>query len=293
LRIYVADLRRDSVSLYFGKRGMTPTISCIIGQTTINRALLDLGASINLLPFSVYQQLGLGDLRPTRVSIQLADRSVKIPKGEITDVLIQVGKFIYPVDFIVLETQPVHNPKAQTPIILGRPFLATANAIINCRNGSMRLTFRDMTKEVNVFHLGKQPLDLDNESFEVNLIEGLTSEHDMEIEYESDRKFELESDDFNLDQVIESTVEWATNANPILPLHKEQPLIDQVPSSELKVLPSHLKYQYLGDNEAFPAIIASHLTEQQEEDLLVMLRENREAIGWTMADIKGISPSIV
>jgi len=127
----------------------------------------------------------------------------------------------------------------------------------------------------------------------VNLIEGLASEHEMEIEYESEREFELESDGFNLDQIIESTVEWATDAAPILPLHKEQPLTDQVPSSELKVLPSHLKYQYLGEKEAFPVIIASHLTEQQEEDLLVVLRENREAIGWTMADIKGISPSIV
>ena len=66
-----------------------------------------------------------------------------------------------------------------------------------------------------------------------------------------------------------------------------------MPSSELKILPSHLKYQYLGEEEAFPVIIASHLSEQQEEDLLVVLRENREAIGWTMADIKGISPSIV
>ena len=91
-----------------------------------------------------------------------------------------------------------------------------------------------MTKEVNVIHLGKQPRDLDDQSFEVNLIEGLTSEHDKEIEYESDREFELESDDFNFDQIIESTVEWATNATPILPLHKEQPLIDQVPSSELR-----------------------------------------------------------
>jgi len=119
--------------------------------------LLDLGASINLLPFSVYQQLGLGDLHPTRITIQLAYQSVEIPKGEITDVLIRVGEFIYPVSFIVLETQPVHNPKAQTPIILGQSFLATANAIINCRNKSMRLTFGGMMKEVNVFHLGKQP----------------------------------------------------------------------------------------------------------------------------------------
>ena len=75
-----------------------PTIACTIGQTEISRALLDLGASINLLPFSVYQQLGLGDLSPTRVTIQLADRSVKVPKEEINDVLIWVGEFIYPID---------------------------------------------------------------------------------------------------------------------------------------------------------------------------------------------------
>jgi len=70
-------------------------------------------------------------------------------------------------------------------------------------------------------------------------------------------------------------------------------LIDHIPCSELKVLPSHLKYQYLGEKEAFPVIIASHLIEQQEEDLLAVLRENRMAIGWSMADIKGIISSIV
>jgi len=79
----------------------------------------------------------------------------------------------------------------------------------------------------------------------VNSIEGLTSEHEEEIEYESDNEFDLESDDFSLDQIIESTVEWATNATPIISLQEEQPLIDHTPSAELKVLPSHLKYQYL------------------------------------------------
>jgi len=113
----------------------------------------------------------LGDLSPTRVTIQLADRSVKVSKGKINDALILVGKFIYPVDFIVLETQPVSKPKAQTPVILGRSFLATANAIINYRNGSMRLTFGDMTREVNVFNLGKRPRDVEDQTFEVNLTE--------------------------------------------------------------------------------------------------------------------------
>ena len=97
----------------------------------------------------------MGKLSLIKVTIQLADRSIKIPKEEITDVLIWVGQFIYSVDFIVLETQPVSNLRSQTPVIIGCLFLATANAIINCMNGSMRLTFGDMTKEVNVINLEK------------------------------------------------------------------------------------------------------------------------------------------
>ena len=179
----------------------SPTISCIIGQTTINRALLDLGASINLLPFSVYQQLGLGDLRPTQVRIQLADRSVKIPKGEIHDVLIRVGEFIYPVDFIVLETQPVSNTnhRVQTPVILGRPFLATANAIINCRNGSMRLTFGDMTREVNVFNMDKQPRKIKDQTFEVNFVGGNCEEESEDSKDESQFLNELFCDSLNVE----------------------------------------------------------------------------------------------
>jgi len=102
-----------------------------------------------LLSFTVYQQLEFGKLSPTQVTIQLANRSVKVLKGEVTDVLIRIEKFIYPVDFIVLETQPVSNSWSQILVILGCSFLVTVNAIINCRSGSMRLTFRDMTKSMS------------------------------------------------------------------------------------------------------------------------------------------------
>ena len=71
----------------------------------------------------------------------------------------------------------------------------------------MCLTFGDMMKVVNVFYLGKQPRDLDDQSFEMNLIEGLINEHEEELEYESDHEFDLESVDFNLDQIVESIVE--------------------------------------------------------------------------------------
>ena len=115
----------------------SPTISVNIGGTCIDKALLDLGASVNLLPYSMYKQLGLGELKPTNITLSLADRSVKIAKGIVEDVLVKVEKFYYPMDFVVLDTKPVAEGTNQVPIKLGRPFLATSNAIINCRNGVM------------------------------------------------------------------------------------------------------------------------------------------------------------
>ena len=85
-----------------------PTISVSIGGTCcVEKALLDLGASVNLLPYSVYKQLGLGELKPTSITLSLADRSMKIPRGMIEDVLVQVDKLYYLVDFFVLATDSV------------------------------------------------------------------------------------------------------------------------------------------------------------------------------------------
>jgi hypothetical protein len=95
------------------------TIACMIGVSQINRAMLDLGASVNLLPYSVYLQLGLGELKPTIVTLQLADRLIKRPQGILGDVLIKVDKFYFPVDFIVIDTEPVHDMVNQIPVILG------------------------------------------------------------------------------------------------------------------------------------------------------------------------------
>ena len=101
----------------------------------------------------MYKQLGLGELKPTNITLSLADRSVKIPKGIVEDVLVKVDKFYNLVDFVVLNTEPIASGLNHVPIILGRPFLATANAIINCQNGVMQLTFGNMTLELNIFHL--------------------------------------------------------------------------------------------------------------------------------------------
>ena len=112
----------------------SPTISVNIRGTCVDKELLDLGASVNLLSYSVYKQLGLGELKPITITLSLSDISVKIPKGIVEDVLVKVDKFYYPVDFVVLDTEPMAKGTNHVPIILGRPFFATLNAIINCQN---------------------------------------------------------------------------------------------------------------------------------------------------------------
>ena len=174
----------------------SPTISLNIGGNCIEKSLLDLGASVNLLPYFVYQQLGLGELKPTNITLSLADRSVKIPKGIVEDVLVKIDKFYYPVDFVVLDTEPIANEPNHVPIILGRPFLATAIAIINCRNGVMQLTFGNMTLELNIFRLNNKHSLPENENqitdevvsngqhagnLSVQELQGIVSQGDEEI----------------------------------------------------------------------------------------------------------------
>ena len=154
-----------------------PTISVNIGGISVEKALLDLGASVNLLSYSMYKKLGLGELKPMSITLSLADRSIKIPKGTIEDVLIQVDRFYYPVDFVVLDTEPVAVGTNHVPIILGRPFLATSNAIINCRNGVMQLTFGNMTLELNIFHLSKRHMHSEEDDYEeVCMIDAILEE---------------------------------------------------------------------------------------------------------------------
>ena len=104
---------------------------------------------------------------------------MKIPRGMIEDVLVQVDKFYYPVDFVVLDTDPIGKGTNYVLIILGRPFLATSNAIINCRNGIMQLTFGNMTLELNIFHLCKKHIHPEEEEGpeKVCMIDTVVEEH--------------------------------------------------------------------------------------------------------------------
>ena len=154
----------------------SPTISIVVRNSKLGHALVDLGAIVNLLPYLVYVDLGLGELEPTNITLQLADRSVKIPRGIVKDVLVQVDKFYFPMDFVVLDTQPLMNQGTQFPVILGRTFLATANAIIHCRGGLVTLSFGNMTVNLNIFNVIKGMGDED-EVCEVNMVDSVVQKY--------------------------------------------------------------------------------------------------------------------
>ena len=271
-----------------------PTISVNIGGLSVEKALLDLGASVNLLPYLMYKRLGLGELKPTSITLSLADRSINIPKGTIEDVLIQVDRFYYPVDFVVLDTEPVAVGPNHVPIILGRPFLATSNAIINCRNGIMQLTFGNMTLELNIFHLGKRHMHSDGGDFEeVCILETILEEQVKEQQMQDILTAELSEccEEQHEHQEVSLMQGYWRRRIEILPLLTgNEPKEPQ--QIELKPLPAELKYAFLEANEQCPVVISSLLHTAQEHDLLNLLKKNKQALGWKISDLKGINPSI-
>jgi hypothetical protein len=172
-----------------------------------------------------------------------------VPRGIIKDVLVQVDKFIYPVDFIILDTQPIEACNL-IPLILGRPFLATSNSLINCRNGLMKLSFGNMILEMNIFNICKQPRD-DSDLQEVDFIEKLV--HDQFQTTSSETEID-ESDDLQMVYFKEES-----KASNWIPQIEELPLrsIEFVPSSiqspkpDLKPLLFNLKYSFLGEMKLF------------------------------------------
>ena len=271
-----------------------PTISVNIGGISVEKALLDLGASVNLLLYSMYRQLGLGELKPTAITLSLADRSIKIPKGTIEDVLIQVDRFYYPVDFVVLDTEPVAVRPNHVPIILGRPFLATSNAIINCRNGVMQLTFGNMTLELNIFHLGKRHMHSEEGDFEeICILDTILEEQANQQQVQDILTSELSEclvEQHEHQEVSIMQGYWRRRIEILPLLTGNKPKEPQ--QIELKPLPAELKYAFLEANEQCPVVISSLLTTTQEHNLLNLLKKNKQALGWKISDLKGINPSI-
>ena len=258
-----------------------PTITCKIGENRAERALLDLGASVNLLPYLVYIQLGLGKLKSTSITLQLADKSIKKPRGIIEDVMSKANKFYYPVDFIVLDTKPAMNVELKVPIILGRPFLATANTLINWRTEVMKLSFGNMIVELNIIDISKKPFKYE-EIRSTCLIDEIIEETVNELcsDFHLGECLTTYGGDMNLDTLLEQTDAMLDSATT-----RETDIEGTTDTSssttkqikrELKPLPDTLKYKYLDPSESLPVIISSDLDEAQEKDLLKVLREHKK-----------------
>ncbi|XP_075092535.1 uncharacterized protein LOC142172755 [Nicotiana tabacum] len=136
------------------------TIPCMIGSCAFSKALCDLESSINLMPLAVYTKLGIGRARPTLMLLLLADRMVKRPIGILDDVLVQVGKFVFPADFVILDCQV----DEEIPIILGGPFLATGRALIDCETGELKMRLNDKEVIFNVQQSMRRPSEYANRS---------------------------------------------------------------------------------------------------------------------------------
>ena len=137
------------------------TIPCRIGNLEIDNALADLGASISLMSYSLYEKLGLGEPKPTRMCIELADRSIQYPMGIAENVMITIDKFDMPIDFVILDMPE----NSKIPIILGRPFLATAHALIDVFNKKITLKVGDEQIIFDIEKSMKKPQSDDDTSY--------------------------------------------------------------------------------------------------------------------------------
>ncbi|XP_052290039.1 uncharacterized protein LOC127899933 [Citrus sinensis] len=273
------------------------TIPCSIGTRYAGRALCDLGASINLMPLSVFKQLGVGECRLTTVTLQLADRSHAYPEGKIEDVLVKVDKFIFPVDFIVLDFEA----DKEVPIILGRPFLATGKTLIDVQKGELTMRVNNQQVTFNVLEAMRNPDEIEDCNFLSvmdlvvadrmdrccnNILNKVTTFEEVEEEDVAAIQPDwMDKQQYNKhNRVIEHLNLSDREAKTTLP-STESP-----PSFELKLLPSHLKYAYLSQNNTLPVIISSTLNAGQEQSLVDLLGKYRKSNWMDHGRYKGDQP---
>ncbi|RYQ84252.1 hypothetical protein Ahy_B10g103354 [Arachis hypogaea] len=152
-------------------------VPCAIGETMFDKALCDLGASINLMPLSLVKRLKINEIMPTDVVIRLADKTQKQAIGVVENVLVKVGKYFLPTDFVILDMEESHTH----PIILGRPFLATARALIDVEREELILRIHDERLSFNVFKLSQES-DQENKEPSKDHNEMLTEEASSEAQ---------------------------------------------------------------------------------------------------------------
>ncbi|XP_021629620.1 uncharacterized protein LOC110627581 [Manihot esculenta] len=256
-----------------------------IGKVGVKKVMCDLGASINVVPLSIYQSLNVGLLKETGVVIQLADRSIIYPEGVLEDVLVQVGNLVFPADFYIVHMDDDRSSNTYD-LLLGRPFLTTARIKIDVFDGTLTIEFDEKIIKFNVYGNMKYPNDFSNVC-EVDIIKPLVQQvFELQGEdelttvmYENLIKSKLVAIRANFvlqgrlkDIVHEleankikcnvSTLELPTAHSKILPS------VVQAPQLELKLLLVHLKYAYIGLESSLPVIISNKLTPYEEEELI-------------------------
>lgn len=289
------------------------SVPCVIGSRSFNNVMLDLGASINVMPYTLYQALGLPALKKDDVIIQLADRSETYPRGYVEDVLVQVNQLIFPADFYVVDIED--SDINTTPMLLGRPFMRTARTKIDVFSGTFSMEFDGDRIEFNIFDAMRHPSASVNSCFSVDIVDTLAQAHldtqgkdmlDLVLQEGAGRTRLGDDALFNdlwlemvpvacevlaLLDAAQAEIRHFSPMPIIFGENKMLPSIVQAPELELKVLPEHLKYAYLGESETLPVIISATLEAKQEHKLVEVLKKHKTAIGWTLADIKGINPA--
>ena len=251
------------------------TIPCAIGDAVFEKALCDLGASINLMPMPIFKKLNLGEAHPTTVTLQLAYRSLTHPSGIIEDVLVKVNKFIFLIYFIILDIEE----DKEFPIIMGRPFLVTRKAMIDVQKGELRLRVQEEEVTFRVFNAIKHLHDNDS-CFRVDVMVAIVSSQlgHLELLKTSLTHEEHASCD---DDIIREYVNWMDSfgLNKMkyfeslgASLSRLTPSIEKPPSLEKKPFPANLIFGYLEDAATLLVLISSALSHTEEERLLRVLR---------------------
>nr|GEW45504.1 reverse transcriptase domain-containing protein [Tanacetum cinerariifolium] len=255
-------------------------IPCEFLGMDVCHALADLGASINLMPLSIWKNLSLPELTPMQMTLELADRSITRPKGVAEDVFVKVGKFHFPTDFVVVDFEA--DP--QVPLILGRSFLRTSRALIDVYGEEITLRVNDEAVTFNLNQTTRYSSIYDDMS--VNRIDVIDIDREeyaqemLEIEaYLKDESISPEINHANYDPEGDIyLIEKLLNDDPfqLLPMDlkqrevaKEKSLIEEPPKLELKDLPSHLEYAYLEGADTLPVIIAKDLKDDEKSPLKV------------------------
>ncbi|XP_027335274.1 uncharacterized protein LOC113849518 [Abrus precatorius] len=271
------------------------TLPVTIGNLSMGKTLIDLGASINLIPLSMLKKIRDVEVRPTRMTLKLTDRSVKLPHGIVEDMIVKVDKFMFPVDFVVMDIEE----DVEVPLILGRPFIKIARVIIDMDDGKLKVRVQDNEVIFNVFEAMKF-LKGTKECFRVDVLDDVYLKAQGNLRNSSPLEKVLFDADEEFDKTLDKEVQECidnlnkgessfTNAHLQEDVREEEKV--QPVKLELKQLPSHLKYVFLDSDIGKPNIISSHLSKEQENQLIEAIKANKGAIGWTLAYLKGISPS--